>query len=181
MPPLYKNYKQADIKNAAPGYTNNAFITPMSHLDTIAVPVISATPVLGESVTIGTSHTYATGKGSIAVYCAPKSIEAPGEMVGEDLAKRFVWKPKIIIVGDGPELLEMVNNLIQESFLLHIEDGMKCQNGGNFIQFGSKCSPCVVATGTFVSGTLADGRKQYEFEVEAYDKYFYNGGITEQA
>lgn len=179
MGALYKNYKSGDVKNAEPGYSSNAFLTPISHLTTIQGPVVSDPAVLGESVTIGTSHVYADGKGSIAIYCPPKTVEGDGEMIGEDLAKNFQWKPKVIIAGDGPELLEMVLNLIKESFLLHVEDAKKCQNGGGFIQFGSKCTPCIVAAGSFKSGTLANGRKQYEFELEAYDKYFYNGTITE--
>jgi hypothetical protein len=178
---LYKNYKSGDIKNAAPGYSDNAFITPISHLTTIQQPVVSDPEVLGERETIGVSHVYAATKGSISVYCAPKSIEGDGEMVGEPLAQRFQWKPKIVIVGDSPELLGIVKNLLKESFLLHVEDGAKCENGGGFIQYGSKCTPCTVAAGSFKSGTRADGRKQYEFELEAFDKYFYNGSITEQA
>lgn len=175
---LYKNYKSGDVKNAEPGYSPNAFLTPMSHLDDVKQPVVSATPVLGEKKTIATSHTYATGKKSIEMYCVPKTIEGDGEMVGETLGKRFRWTPKLIIAGDGPEFLEMMENLLNESFLLHIEDGKKCENGGGFVQFGSKCTPCTIVEGSFKSGTLGDGRKQFEFSIEAFDKFFYNGALA---
>lgn len=181
MGALYKNYKSGDIKNADPGYSTNAFLTPISYFTDIKSPVVSDPALPGESVTIGVSHVYDLGKGSIAIYCPPKTIEGDGDMVGEDLARSIQWKPKIIIVGDGPQVLEMVLNLLKESFLLHVEDAKKCQNGGGFIQFGSKCTPCIVAAGSFKSGTTGTGRKQYEFELEAFDKYFYNGAITEQA
>lgn len=180
MGALYKNQKSSDIKNAAPGYSPNAFITPLSFLDVIAEPVISATPVIGERVTIGTSHTYVAGKGSIAVYCPPNTVEGDGDMVGELLAHRFQWKPKIIIPGDSPELLDMVLSLINESFLLHVQDSANCLNGVHqFIQIGCDCDPCLVDTNSFKSGTTGTGRKQYEFVMSAYCKFFYNGVLTE--
>lgn len=171
----YKNYKKADILNALPGYANNAWLTPVDFIDTFADVVGSVE--IGNKKTIDESHVYMTNKGSIAVYCAPKSVEAPAEMVGEPHAKRFRWLPKIILIGDGPIILEMAENIINETFLLHFANG-ECE-GNQKVQFGSKCTPCVVDAGSFASGTLGDGRKQYEFTAEAFNKYFYNGVITE--
>ena len=175
---LYKNYKSSDIKNAQAGYGANAILTPLSHFDELKQPVVSATPVLGEAKTIATSHTYLAGKTGYEVYCVPKTTEAPGELVGEELAKRFLWKPKIIIAGDSAELLDMAMNMLSDSFILHFEDSRKCENGGGYIQFGSKCNPATIVAGSFTSGTGTDGRKQYEFELETTDKYFYTGALT---
>ncbi|OLY92297.1 hypothetical protein SAMN05444008_11563 [Cnuella takakiae] len=181
MGSLYKNYKSGDVKNAAPGYGPNAFLTPVDYFTDLKTPVISPTPVLGEAVTIATSHVYATGKKSIEVYCVPKTVSGDGEMSGEVLGKVFRWTPKIIVAGDGPELLEMMQNLLNGSFILHIEDVKKCETGSGFVQFGSKCTPCTVVEGSFKSGTQGDGRKQFEFTLEAFDKYFYTGALEVMA
>jgi hypothetical protein len=176
----YKHRKQADITNADAGYGVNAFVTPVTSLATFAQPVLSSPELPGEAETIGTNHTYVAGKGSIAVYVPPKELEAPGEIVGGALANSLKWSPKLIIVGDGPETLGFVKKLMKDSFLLHIEDSKKCETGSGYVQFGSKCNPCTIVAGSFVSGKTGDGRKQYELTVEAFDKFFYNGAIVEQ-
>ncbi len=172
---MYKNYRKKDIANQTPGYSNNAWITPTGFIDTY--PEVVGAAAMGDKFTMDDSIVYVTDKGSIAVFCAPKSVSGDGEVVGEELAKRFQWKPKIIMVGDGPVFLELITNLLNESFLLHVANG-ECE-GNQKVQFGSKCTPCSVVGGSFKSGTLSDGRKQVEFELEAYNKYFYNGVIVE--
>ncbi|MEP7375531.1 MAG: hypothetical protein ABI675_19455 [Chitinophagaceae bacterium] len=171
----YKNYREVDILNALPGYANNAWLTPTDFIDTFAETV--GTAAIGNKFTIDDSIVYKTNKGSLAIYCAPKSVEGDGEVVGETHAKRFRWTPKIIMVGDGPELLEIVSNILNTTFLLHVTNG-ECE-GTQKLQFGSKCTPCVVDAGSFKSGNLGDGRKQYEFTMEAFNKYFYNGTLTD--
>lgn len=172
---LYKNYRKADILNALPGYANNAWITPTDFINVFAE--IVGTVAIGNRYTIDESHEYVTNKGSIACYCAPKSVEGDGEMVGEPHAKRFRWTPKIILVGDGPIILEIAQNIINETFLLHLTNG-ECE-GSQKLQFGSSCTPCIVNAGSFKSGNLGEGRKQFEFEMEAFNKYFYNGTLTD--
>lgn len=175
MATKYKNYRKSNIQNQTPGYSNNAWITPDGFIDTY--PDVVGTAAIGDKFTIDDSIVYKTDKASIAVFCAPKSVSGDGDVVGEELAKRFQWKPKIIMVGDGPEFLEIVSNLLNETFLLHVANG-ECE-GGQKVQFGSRCTPCTVVEGSFKSGTLSDGRKQCEFTLEAYNKYFYNGTIVE--
>lgn len=175
MSTLYKNLRKADVQNAPPGYSPNAFITPISWLDTIADAVGSA--ALGNAVTIDESHVWAIEKGAIAIYCVPKTTEGNGEMVGDLLARRYAWKPKILLPGDNPELYDMVLGLINEDFLLHIKDASCGVN--QYIQFGCNCDPVNVDTSTFTGGTTGEGRKQYEFNMLAYCKFFYNGVITE--
>jgi hypothetical protein len=175
MATIYKNIRKKDIKNAQPGYAANAWITPLDYINTFAGVVGNA--AAGDSVTIDDSHVYATNKGSIAVYVVPKTTQGDGEMVGDPLARRYAWKPKIIIPGDSPELYEMVLNLLNEDFILHVKDA-KCETT-QFIQFGCDCDPCQVDTAPFTGGTVGSGRKQYELNLLTYCKFFYNGVITE--
>ncbi|MGN6293767.1 MAG: hypothetical protein ACTHMV_13570 [Chitinophagaceae bacterium] len=171
----YKNLRKSDITHAAPGYAANAFIIPLSWIDTFGEPVGDVN--VGNSVTIDESHVLLANKGAIAVYCVPKTIEGNGELVGESLAKKYAWRPKIIIPGDNPVVLETVKNLINENFLLLVKDA-ECQSEG-YIQFGCDCDPCEVDTSTFTSGTAGEGRKGYELNLLTYCKFFYNGIIQE--
>lgn len=175
MAVLYKNIKKPDITNAEPGYSPNAFLIPVSWIQTHAEPV--GTAAVGNSKTIDDSHVLVTNKGAIAVYCVPKTTEGNGELVGESLARKYAWKPKIIIPGDNPVVNETVENLVNETFILLVKDA-KCQTT-QYIQFGCDCDPCEVETSTFTSGTAGAGRKQYELNMLTYCKFFYNGTITE--
>jgi hypothetical protein len=172
---FYKNYKSNNIENAKPGYSPNAWLLPISWIQTEGQPVGNAAP--GDRFTIDDAHVPITDHGAIAVYCPPKSVEGDGEMVGETLAKRLNWKPKIIIPGDGPVVADMIEGLLNESFILFVKDA-EC-GVSQYIQFGCVCNPCTVAAGSFKSGNAGDGRKQTEFEMEAYTKYWYNGVLTE--
>lgn len=176
MNTIYKNYKKP--VGAKPGYSPNAFIAPLSWFAEIQEPVASTpTQLVGDKFTIATSHTFLEDKGAIAVYCAPKSVEGAGEIVGEQLAKRFRWTPKIIIPGDSAALLELIDGVLNEPVLLFLK-GAECGTTG-YIQFGCDCDPAVFDAGSFASGTSAEGRKQYELTMEAFCKFFYNGTITE--
>src|SRR6185503_9556039 len=119
MSTLYKNYKKADATHIEPGYGREAWILPLSWIDTFGE--IVGTAAVGDSVTIDESHVVLTNKGAIKVYVVPKTIEGDGEMVGEQLGKKFAWKPKIIIPGDNPQLYETVKNVINEDFLMFVK------------------------------------------------------------
>lgn len=173
----FKNFKEEDVKNAVPGYTMRALITPLSFLDTEALPVGFAN--LGDRYTIDDSHTYLQGKGSVVVMCAPDSVEADGEMIGEQLAMRGKYTPKFVLQGDGPAVQELAHMIANGKFLLHIENA-NCEDGKRqMLQFGDGAEPCMVSKGGFKSGKTSSGSKKYEFECEAYDKYFYNGQLQE--
>lgn len=178
MNTMYQHIKT--VENADPGYSPNAGIALLTSFEPggIKVPVASVPQVAGDKKTIKTSHEFAEDEGIIAVYCAPKGVEGDAELVGEQLAKRFKWMPKITIVGDSAALLETVEGILNSRFLLFVKDA-ECGTN-EYIQFGSECNPCIVDAGSFKSGTSADGRKQYEFTIEAFCKYFYKGVLTEK-
>ncbi len=175
MATLYRNFRKADALNIKPGYAANAWVLPISWIDTYADVV--GTVDVGNKFTIDESHTLVTNKGFIPVYVVPKTTEGNGELVGEQLAKRWAWRPKIIIPGDDPVKQELIENLSNEDFLLFIKDS-EC-GATQYVQFGCDCDPCQVDTGAFASGTVGEGRKQTELNLLAYCKFFYNGVITE--
>jgi hypothetical protein len=177
MGAVYKNYGAGDAKNVKPGYTVKAFLLPVDWIQTEAEPVGNA--AAGNRKTIDDSHIALAGKGAIEVYCAPKSIEAPGELTGADLGKFFLWKPKIIIPGDSAILWDMMDGMVNKRFLVFVEDANNCANGvQGYVQFGCECDPASVVEGSFASGTVgSDGRKQYELTFESFCKFFYNGVV----
>jgi hypothetical protein len=175
MATLYKNYKKADATHIKPGYGKDAWILPLSWIDTFAEAV--GTAAVGNSVTIDDTHLLVTNKGAIKCYVVPKTIEGDGELTGDPLAKNYAWKPKIIFPGDNPQVYEMVKNLANEDFLLFVKDA-EC-GSAQYIQYGCDCDPCQVDTGSFKSGVPGTGRKQHELTMLAYCKFFYNGVLTE--
>lgn len=179
MGAFYKNYGSGDYQNTKPGYSRRAWLLPLSWIQTIAQNVGNA--AAGDRFTIDDSHIPLVNKGAVAVMCSPKSIEAPADMIGPQLGKDFQYHPKIFIPGDTAALLDMVNGVLNDDVLLFIEDIENCKTGGTqYIQFGSKCDPCIVSAGTFASGQVGgDTLKGYELTFETTAKYFYNGVVTE--
>jgi hypothetical protein len=176
MGAIYKNYKAGDRKNTIPGYSVLGYIIPTDWIDTYAANDGNA--AAGDRVSISANHILLAGKAAIEVHFVKESVSGDGDFVGETLAKRVQWKPKASIPGDTPELLDMMNGLVNKTFLLFYQDSQACADGSvSLIQFGSKCDPCEVAGGGFKSGTNGAGRKQWDVEFDAYSKYFFNGVI----
>lgn len=176
MPPVIKPYTEAQIDLSETGYLK-AWVTIKSHFTTLQAPVISSTPVLGEMFTIATAHVWAVGKGAIPLFVEPEALTAPGELVGAKGTLRTLFKPKVVMIGDGAKVLEILTSFYNKEVVLHVQDGC---DSAKYIQFGGNCFPTKAIPGSFFeSGTLKDGRKGYELTFESYSKYFYTGTITE--
>ncbi len=174
---LYKAYRSADVKLQETGYLR-AWISLVADFSLMVEPTYSATPVLGESKRIKTSHTWAVGKEAIPVFVKKDTTEAPADSIGDQGSSSLLWKPKIFIVGDGPQILEMVTNWLNEQMIIFYQD--QC-SPANYIQFGCDCEYAEVPKGTFASGTTRSGSKGYELNFETKCKYFYEGTISERA
>ena len=174
----YKSLKRADAVLTEAGYLK-AWISPVADFTTMQEPTLSNSPVIGEAYTIGADHAWTSGKEPIALYVKRETIEVAGESKGDKGSLRLTWKPKIFIKGDGPNILEVVNNLLNEEVILFVQD--QC-SPAKYIQFGGKCIPTEVGKVANPSGTLGGGgSKGYEIELEAYSKFFYNGTLSERA
>lgn len=161
-----------------PGYFE-AWIALKSDFTTLQEPVLSATPVIGEAYTIGDDHALTAGKEPIKVYVKDDSIEADSESAGEIDSLRQVYKPKLFVKGDGPKVLEMVNNWLNEDLILFVKDG--CGVGSQIIQFGCDCAPCKITKNSGKSGNKTSGSKGYELELRSFCKFFYTGTLPERA
>jgi hypothetical protein len=173
----YKAYRSGDVELDQVGYYK-AWISLLSDFTTIQEPVLSGTPVIGEKYTIGGNHAWTAGQEPVPVYVKKETIEAPAESQGDSGSIRLLYTPKIFVIGDGPVILEMINNWLNEELILFVTDGCSPTQR---IQFGCDCLPVTVQKASFTSGTLKSGAKGYELTLESYCKYFYNGTWTERA
>jgi len=173
----YKKITTADVVSGETGYVK-AWFTPLSHLSAIEEPSYSSPAVIGEKFRIQGDHTYVSGKKSIPCFIRQEDLEAAGESVGETGSLKTVWKPKVFFVGDGPEIEEVVSNILNEPGLIHLQD--KCGADKALIQFGCDCKPAKATKRSFVSGQLeASGKKGSEVEFSTTCKFFYEGTLTE--
>lgn len=174
---LYKSMVSADAPLKEPGY-NKAYISLLSDFTTLNEPTPGQTPAVGDAYKIDTAHTWAVGKGPIEVLVDNRTLEVTGQTTGAIGSLRMNYAPKIFIKGDGPAILEMVNNFLNEELVLFVQDG--CGHA-QFLQFGCDCSPAEIDKASFASGTLkGSNAKGYEFTLDVMCKYFYNGTITKR-
>jgi hypothetical protein len=174
---LYAPYKKANVDILGPGLLK-AWISLKSDFTTLNEPVIPVSPVLGDAYTITTTHAWATGQEAIPIFVDADTLEAPAESNGAPRSQRLVHRPKIFIIGDGANILEMVNNWLNEELIIFVQD--QC-DPAKYIQYGCDCYPAVVEKQAFATGTLlGSNAKGYEMTVRALCKYFYTGDIDER-
>jgi hypothetical protein len=173
----YKKIGTPDILSSETGYTK-AWYTPLSHFTTLEEPEYSSPALIGEKFRIQADHTYAAGKKSVPCYIRQEDLEASGESIGETGSLKTVWKPKVFFIGDGPNLEEVISNILNESGILHVQDG--CGADKYLLQFGCDCKPAKATKRSFVSGQLeASGKKGSEVDFSTTCKFFYEGTLTE--
>lgn len=174
----YKSLKRADAILREAGYLE-AWVSLKDDFDTFEVPTLSNVPVIGEAYTIAGDHAFKAGKEPIKIYIKKDVLEAAGESIGDKGSLRLKWKPKLFIKGDGPIVLETVNNLLNEEVIVFVRDQ---ESPAKFIQFGNELLPCETGKAANPTGTLGGGgSKGYEIEFDSYNKFFYNGTLPERA
>lgn len=173
----YKSLVAADAALMEVGYMK-AWVSLLSDFTTLEVPVLtSPTPLIGEAYTIDDAHTWAASKDPIGLYLKRENLETPGESVGDPGFVTMIHRPKLFIKGDGPNIMEVVQNLKNEDLIVFYQN--ECDTEAKYIQFGCACTPCEVEKVTEMSGTLGSGgMRGYEITFKTYCKYFYNGTIA---
>ena len=173
----YGTMTRAKAPLVEPGYIN-AWISFPGDFATMQVPTLSTPAVLGEAYTIATSHIWTAGNEPIQILVKQDSIESDGESVGDIGGGTVVFKPKMFIKGDGPDVLEITNNLLNDEYLLFVQEK---SDTSTFIQFGNADIRCQTEKESIKSGTLISGGKGTELTVRAFNKFFYKGAMSTRA
>lgn len=174
----YKSLKPADATVKKPGYVK-AWVNILSDFTTLQVPTLGETPAVGDKYKITTDHVWALGKGAMTCMADPEVLEASGESVGEKGSLNMKYMPKIFIPGDGPAMQEVVDSIANEGLVIFMQN--TCEADSKVYQYGGGCVPCKVTKVGFGSGTFVSGKVGWTLEIAAYDRYFYEGDITERA
>jgi hypothetical protein len=174
---LYGPYSSSNVEVLVPGLIN-AWLSEKADFATLNEPVIGMSPVLGDAYTITNSHAWTSGKEAIKLFVNPDTLEAPGESAGSIFANRLIFRPKLFILGDGANILEMTNNWLNKEIICFVQDDC---NLGFYWQFGCDCKPAIVEKVAFATGTvLGTQAKGYELTIRGLCKFKYTGQIDER-
>lgn len=178
--PVYFNLPSSALENRRAGYKNQAWITPRSWITTIPPALALDGPGAYE---IGTDFVFSEdpaggilADGFISCYATRHSVTVSGETIGDSGSLSMIWKPKIMIPGDGSNVQSLLETLMNEDLILLVKDA-SCPGG--YLMFGCDCGPAGVSKLTFDGGTTKDGSKGWTMELESNCRLFYNGTITE--
>ena len=170
---LYRSITEKEVPYRSPGYTK-AWFSLVEDIEKMQLPMLSSNPIIGDAYTISESHLWKTGKEPIRLLIKQDSIEVDSESVGDIGGARIIWRPKLMIQGDGAEVDELIHNLLNEEYVLFVLDGT---GNGNFIQYGNASLPCNTEKASLKSGNLMGGGKGTSIEGRALCKFFYKGII----
>lgn len=173
---LYKTMTADDVLLKEPGFVR-AFWTPIDDFSTISEPILSDPQVIGEKYSISTDHEWQVGKEAIELYINPDTLTAPGESNGEVGTLSIVRRPKAYIMGDGPIVQEIVQNMMNARGILLVQKN--CDVDAEYIQYGCDCDPSRIEKVTENQGEkVAGGSVGYEIIFRVFCKYFYFGAVS---
>jgi hypothetical protein len=170
---LYAHHKIGDVEQLKPGYVK-AWLAPVSHVTTFIYPVQGGTPALGELFKTASAHTFTSGKGAIEVYVHRDSVEASMKTVGETQALIPIWAPKIVIIGDGAKIQEIVNNVMNDAMVLFLQPDC---NVATYEQYGNDKDPLYFKSIGFASGNYGGGKRAWEMEGETRTRQFHTATL----
>lgn len=173
---IYQSYTGAKVTGTNTGYKAKAWIALPEWITTDGTVDNSPTD-MGDSLTITTAPTFASGKGWLPIELFRDTTEAPGEASGEIGSKTLMFKPKVFIKGDNAASLELIQNIINQPHLLLIQKaGNNCT--GQIQQYGSKCDPAEIENVNPASGTLRSGRSGIEVTYESTTKLYWDDAVV---
>lgn len=167
--------KNANPEAGTGGYKNELLFAPLADFLSLKAPVIGGTPAIGDSKTIGTAHTFTSPKGFISYAAKVHSANGKGATVGEDSAQELEYTYEIAFIGDGPNIQEQLERLINDDVIVLLKDA-EC-GANQYIQLGNDCVlPTIKAD--FDSKTTKEGKKEWKITVTCKKRYFYTAAVT---
>lgn len=181
MPNLYKKYTKSDIKNKDGGYKNRILFAPVDTFIVNALPAPGATPLLGDTKKITTSHTFGGSDGFIEIF---GKIDSATSKFTTDDDGVFTHTFEIDIEGDSPELYEQLEGMVGDSVsgsgaVILLKDG-NCIDATSYNQWGDSCLQPKLKV-DFDAKTTASGTKIQKLSgtIRGH-RYWYYGTIQEK-
>lgn len=148
----------------------------LSTFDNLAT-VFASPSNQAEKVTIDGAHTFnnPVTEGFFELYATDTLRMLETEVVGERDSKG----KKVTVSGFFPGTSEEFEAfLLDDPDLILLCEPFPC-NGTKIIQVGTACSPARIVEDSYKTGTNAEGKKGYEFKIEAFQSslLFYTGPI----
>lgn len=168
------NYSDLDVTTQTgtkAGYKPELWIMPIANVTTWVRPLSAAA---GDTVSIATAHTLATGKPVIQWGGKLFSVTMTSDPVGDPGALSLYHKATIVISGDNAVFYEQILKLINDKAAVFIKDA-DCLTNGWYLQLGDDCNP--VSISPKFDGKNNDpskgGQKEWTFEISSSVKFFY--------
>lgn len=173
----YKKYGKADIRNQDGGYKARLLFAPFDTFLVNALPVVGATPALGDRKKIAADHTFGTGDGFIELTGKINSATSKYTTVGDPGTHVIENTFEITILGNSPELYEMLEDLANDECVFLLKDA-NCLANPDYEQFGDECLTPTIKV-DFDAKTTADGSKEHKITgtIRSH-KYWYSGEVT---
>jgi hypothetical protein len=112
----------------------------------------------GDSVTIREEHVFASGKGFVEIFVAPRKNQITGQSIGDIGFAKMDVTYEGMIQGSYAQLHETVGALLNLPVIVLIPDSA-CKEK-LWYQMGSCCN-FAYASASFATGTTAEGNKGY--------------------
>lgn len=169
----YYDLPGARGKDNMGGFSVTAYLCPIDAFDTIKGFKTTTAP--GDKVTIDGDHVWKATKGVVKVKTTLATLKAMLESVGERGGKSHKGSLEFFRPGTTKADAEFQRQAPNDEFIMFVKD----PNSGAYLQCGTEDLPLEI-TGSYDSGTVADGRKGFTYKGEwfALGLAFYEGAFT---
>lgn len=173
----YKKYSKADIINKDGGYKARLLFAPIDTFLVNALPATGPNPALGDSKKIAADHTFQDGEGWVELTGKINSATSKFTTVGDPGAHVFEHTFEIEVLGNSPELYDMLEQLSNDEAAFLLKDA-NCLSTPNHEQYGDECLTPTIKI-EFDAKTTADGTKVHKITgtIRGH-KYWYSGAVT---
>jgi len=166
----YKHRNRKSTGTQRTGYSQRAWIAAQGWFSSIA------DTYLDNDIEVDGFHVFESGLDWIRLYALPKSVEVMSEVNGDAGAVNKLWLPKLFIPGDSAAVQAMMEALKNEDLLVLVEEADTTIPYK--LQFGNSRVPARVQSMKPTSGNVYDGRKGWELELIATERYHYYDQFT---
>lgn len=167
--------KNPNSQASSGGYKNVFLFAPRADFLALQKPT-AAGLVIGDTLTIATSHTFGAQLGFHTWAAKLNSITLKGATTGDDGASEIEWTGEFVLLGDSAATQEQLSRILNDDTIALIKEA-DCLNLDHYVQLGDECVAPVYKV-EFDGKTTKEGKKEYKVTVTCKRKFFYTGVVT---